>query len=109
MLDLPLSAPLLKWITGQDLRLEDLHTISPALGKSLEGLVAVCREKRALEKKWALEKREGTGNVSAEQKKKLLEAIKYRGASIEDLYLDFTLPGKPDWDLKVYLDLLLNY
>ena len=68
--------------------------MSPALGKSLEGLVALCREKRALEKKWV-------GSVPAEQKRKQVEALRYRGASVEDLCLDFTLPGKPEWDLKV--------
>jgi len=67
--------------------------VSPALGKSLEGLVTLCREKRALEKKWV-------GKVPADQKRKQVEALRYRGASVDDLCLDFTLPGKPDWELK---------
>ena len=76
--------------------------MSPALGKSLEGLVALCREKRALEKKWV-------GSVPIEQKRKQVEALRYRGASAEDLCLDFTLPGKPEWDLKVSSYILLFF
>lgn len=99
LLDLPLSAPFLKWVIGEDLRFEDLHTISPAIGKSLEGLVSLCREKRTVEK---------NGSLSETQKLKAIEALLYRGATVEDLCLDFTLPGRSDWDMKVCCVLLLN-
>jgi len=91
LLDLPLSAPFLRWITGQDLRFEALHTISPPLGKSIEGLVQVCREKRNIE---------NDSNLTPQQRARKIETLTYLGGSVEDLCLDFTLPGRADWELK---------
>ncbi len=36
-----------------------------------------------------------------EELKKSIEGLKLGTSSIEALDLDFTLPGRPDWELKV--------
>jgi len=92
LLDLPLSVPFLKWMLGFDLAYEDLRSISPVLSNSLDELWSFCQEKWAIEKNPLL-----TPSVKTEK----ISALRLRGDSkVEDLCLDFTLPGYPSWDLK---------
>lgn len=69
----------------QELDLHDIISFDAELGKTLQELhVLVCRKQFL----------ESTGDSSA------IADLRFRGAPIEDLCLDFTLPGFPDYVLK---------
>uniref|UniRef100_A0A803NFC9 HECT-type E3 ubiquitin transferase n=1 Tax=Cannabis sativa TaxID=3483 RepID=A0A803NFC9_CANSA len=86
LLDLPLSTAFYKLILGQDLDLHDIISFDAELGRTLQELhVLVCR-------KQYLESNGVSGSAIAD--------LRFRGAPIEDLCLDFTLPGFPDYLLK---------
>ncbi|KAL1362137.1 hypothetical protein HN51_010411 [Arachis hypogaea] len=87
LLDLPLSVAFYKLILGQELDLHDILFIDAELGKTLQELNAlVCR-------KYYLE---STGGSYTDVNSNL----HFRGAPVEDLCLDFTLPGYPEYILK---------
>ena len=70
----------------QDLDLHDIISFDAELGKTLQELqVLVCR-------KQYLECNGDNGGAVSD--------LSFRGAPIEDLCLDFTLPGFPDYRLK---------
>ncbi|KAI3446256.1 hypothetical protein Pfo_002921 [Paulownia fortunei] len=84
LLDLPLSAAFYKLVLGQELDLHDIISFDAELGTTLRELQAlVCRK----------EYLESTGSYNPEE-------LRFRGASIEDLCLDFSLPGYPEYILK---------
>ncbi|CAI0434917.1 unnamed protein product [Linum tenue] len=85
LLDLPFSTAFYKIVLGQDLDLYDILSFDAELGKTLQELDAIVCRKRYLE---------SSGNNDA------VTDLRFRGAKIEDLYLDFTLPGYPDYILK---------
>ncbi|KAE8719127.1 E3 ubiquitin-protein ligase UPL3 [Hibiscus syriacus] len=87
LLDLPLSTPFYKLVLGQELDLYDILSIDAEFGKILQELHFLLCRKQYLEST-------GGENSSA------IADIRLRGASIEDLCLDFTLPGFPDYILK---------
>lgn len=67
--------------------MHDILTYDAELGKHLQELhVLVCRKQNL----------ESTSGDSSEA----VADLRLRGASIEDLCLDFTLPGYPDYILK---------
>jgi E3 ubiquitin-protein ligase TRIP12 len=78
VLDLPFSKAFYKLILGQELISFDIHFVDPELCKTLVELQAVARRRK----------------VSAKA-----QELSFRGASIEDLCLEFTLPGYTDYDL----------
>lgn len=84
MLDLPFSPSFYKLVLGQELSLYDIKSFDRELGNTLEELQA-----RVARKKWLEE--EGCSSFSS---------IRLHGCPIEDLCLDFTLPGHPDYALK---------
>ncbi|GER55234.1 E3 ubiquitin-protein ligase UPL3 [Striga asiatica] len=84
LLDLPLSVAFYKLVLGQELDLHDIVTFDPELGTTLQELQALVSRKQYLE---------STGSYN-------LEDLCFRGASIEDLCLDFSLPGYPEYILK---------
>ncbi|KAL5788849.1 hypothetical protein ACOSP7_005798 [Xanthoceras sorbifolium] len=87
LLDLPLSTALYKLVLGQELDLHDILSFDPEFGKILQELhVLVCR-KQYLEST-------GCDNQDA------IADLRFRGAPVEDLCLDFSLPGYPDYILK---------
>ncbi|GMI73373.1 KAKTUS, UBIQUITIN-PROTEIN LIGASE 3 [Hibiscus trionum] len=87
LLDLPLSTSFYKLVLGQELDLHDILSLDAEFGKILQELhLLVCR-KHYLESL-------GGDNSGA------IADLRFRGASIEDLCLDFTLPGYPDYILK---------
>lgn len=70
----------------QELDLHDILSFDAELGKTLQELhVLVCRKQH-------LESNSDISNV--------IDDLCFRGTPIEDLYLDFTLPGYPDYVLK---------
>ena len=92
LLDIPLSAPFVKWILGQDLGFQDFAQIAPSMAKSLGNLRQLVYEKRTIEMDLAL---------TPDQRKKKIDTLTIGGCRVEDLCLDFTLPGFPDWELQV--------
>eukprot|EP01018_Ginkgo_biloba_P013294 Gb_21912 [translate_table: standard] len=87
ILDLPLSQPFYKLILGQELDLFDIKFLDPELYTYLQEMQAIVLRKRFLE------------SMPSDNREEISK-LNYRGASIEDLCLDFTLPGHPDYELK---------
>lgn len=87
LLDLPLSTAFYKLILGQELDLYDILSFDPELGKILLEMQAL------VSKKHFLEARSGDN-------RKAISELCFRDVRIEDLCLDFTLPGYPEYALK---------
>uniref|UniRef100_A0A7I4DP31 HECT domain-containing protein n=1 Tax=Physcomitrium patens TaxID=3218 RepID=A0A7I4DP31_PHYPA len=86
LLDVPLSTAFCKIILGQELDLYDMQTVDPDLGRTLFEMQGLIQRKQFLE---------GHGG-----KREEVEALNFRGSKLEDLCLDFTLPGYPEYELK---------
>ncbi|KAL3814018.1 hypothetical protein ACJIZ3_015286 [Penstemon smallii] len=84
LLDLPLSAAFYKLVLGQELDLHDIISFDAELGTTLQELQALVYRKQYLE---------STGNYNAED-------LRFHGVTIEDLCLDFSLPGYPEYVLR---------
>ncbi|KAL0454084.1 UNVERIFIED_CONTAM: E3 ubiquitin-protein ligase UPL3 [Sesamum latifolium] len=84
LLDLPLSVAFYKLLLGQELDLHDISSFDVELGTTLQELQALVCRKQYLE---------STGNYNPEE-------LHFRGTSIGDLCLDFSLPGYPEYILK---------
>ncbi|KZV20236.1 HEAT repeat,HECT-domain isoform 1 [Dorcoceras hygrometricum] len=84
LLDLPLSTAFYKLVLGQELDLHDIISFDAEFGTTLQELQALVCRKQYLE------------SIGSSNQQDLC----YRGASIEDLCLDFSLPGYPDYVLK---------
>jgi E3 ubiquitin-protein ligase TRIP12 len=87
LLDLPLSTAFYKLILGQELDLFDIISFDAEFGKTLQELQVLVERKRFLE------------STSGKSQLEVAD-LHFRGAPIEDLCLDFTLPGFPDYVLK---------
>ncbi|OIV99549.1 hypothetical protein TanjilG_17359 [Lupinus angustifolius] len=86
LLDLPLSASFYKLVLDQELDLHDILVIDAGLGKTLQELNALVCRKNYLE---------SCGSYTDK-----IANLHFRGSPIEDLCLDFTLPGYPECILK---------
>ncbi|KAH6767255.1 HECT ubiquitin protein ligase family protein KAK [Perilla frutescens var. hirtella] len=84
LLDLPLSTAFYKLILGHELDLHDIVSFDLEIGNTLQELQGIVLRKQYLE---------STGSCNPEE-------LCFRGASIEDLCLDFSLPGYPEYVLK---------
>ncbi|XP_065841096.1 E3 ubiquitin-protein ligase TRIP12-like isoform X2 [Oscarella lobularis] len=93
MVDLPLSVPFYKWMLGQESALSpaDLWDVDPVLAKSYCQLRSSVMEKRRVE---------SNDSLSDEEKAAAIDGIRIDESKIEDLDLDFTLPGNRDIELK---------
>ncbi|CAA0815645.1 E3 ubiquitin-protein ligase UPL3 [Striga hermonthica] len=85
LLDLPLSVAFYKLVLGQELDLHDIVTFDVELGTTLQELQALVLRKKYLESMGSFDMGE----------------LCFRGVSIEDLCLDFSLPGYPEYILKL--------
>ncbi|KAL8115765.1 hypothetical protein AgCh_022317 [Apium graveolens] len=85
LLDLPLSTAFYKLLLGQDLDLHDIISFDAELGKTLLEMQALVYRKKYLESMGANDQ---------------IADLRFHGTLIEDLCLDFTLPGYPDYILK---------
>ncbi|KAL4585042.1 hypothetical protein LXL04_009655 [Taraxacum kok-saghyz] len=85
LLDLTLSTAFYKLVLGQELDLHDISLFDGEVGKTLQELQALVSRKQYLE--------------SVHDRDEIVN-LRFRGAPIEDLCLDFTLPGYPDFVLK---------
>lgn len=84
VLDIPFSRAFYKLILGQEITAYDIHSFDPELGKTLLEFQAVVERKKHL-------KSVSGGNPVME-----VDSC-FRNTTIEDLCLDFTLPGYPDY------------
>ncbi|GIY56935.1 e3 ubiquitin-protein ligase TRIP12 [Caerostris darwini] len=93
LVDIPLSLAFFKWMLSQEkyLALGDMRHIDENLAHNIIKLERVVIEKKKLEKDTSL------NPVSL---KRSLESITLDGCSIEDLSLDFTLPGYSRIEMK---------
>lgn len=72
---------------GQELDLFDIVSFDSEFGKTLQELRVLVERKKFLE------------STPGENQLEVAD-LRFRGAAIEDLCLDFTLPGYPDYVLK---------
>ncbi|KAL7195450.1 hypothetical protein ACSBR1_035636 [Camellia fascicularis] len=86
VLDIPFSKAFYKLILGQELTVYDIYSFDLGLGRALLEFQAVIERKRYLE------------SVCGENSTLKLDSC-FRNTTIEDLCLDFTLPGYPDYVL----------
>ncbi|ANM70342.1 ubiquitin-protein ligase 4 [Arabidopsis thaliana] len=89
VLDLPLSKAFYKLILGQELSSFDIHFVDPELCKTLVELQALVRRKKLFA--------EAHGDSGAAKCD-----LSFHGTKIEDLCLEFALPGYTDYDLAPY-------
>ncbi|GLT47885.1 hypothetical protein SLA2020_215420 [Shorea laevis] len=87
ILDLPFSKAFYKLILGQDLSLYDIQLFDPELGRTLLEFQALVGRKKILES-------------MCEENSTLQLDSSFRNTRIEDLCLDFALPGYPDYVLS---------
>ncbi|XP_052173032.1 E3 ubiquitin-protein ligase UPL4 isoform X2 [Diospyros lotus] len=88
VLDIPFSKAFYKLMIGQELTVYDIHSFDPELARVLLEFQAVVERKRVLE------------SAGGENSTFKFDPC-FRNATIEDLYLDFSLPGYPDYVLTV--------
>ncbi|KAM5163467.1 E3 ubiquitin-protein ligase TRIP12 isoform 3-T5 [Mantella aurantiaca] len=93
LVDIPLGLPFYKWMLRQESSLasHDLSHVDPVVAKSVYHLEEIVRQKKRLE----LDK-----SQTKESLQFALENLNMNGCSVEDLGLDFTLPGFPNIELK---------
>uniref|UniRef100_A0A0A0LPP5 HECT-type E3 ubiquitin transferase n=1 Tax=Cucumis sativus TaxID=3659 RepID=A0A0A0LPP5_CUCSA len=87
LLDLPLSTAFYKLVLGQDLDLHDILSFDAELGKTLQELQALVCRKQYL------------GSLNGDNQN-TISNLTFRGIPVEDLCLDFTVPGYPDYVLR---------
>ena len=94
MMDITFSQPFFRWILGQEstLELSDMQFIDTTLFKSLSQLNDVVVKKKAMEK---------DRSHTPETLRLALGNLTLDGLPIEDLGLDFVLPGYAGIELKV--------
>jgi len=95
MIDLPFSAPFYTWLLHGEQSLSssrgDLHHIDPTIASTVSQLEGIVRKKRRLE--------EDT-KISPTERQAKLKDLTMDGCPVEDLGLDFTLPGYPNIELR---------
>uniref|UniRef100_A0A1A8SLQ0 E3 ubiquitin-protein ligase n=2 Tax=Nothobranchius rachovii TaxID=451742 RepID=A0A1A8SLQ0_9TELE len=93
LLDLPLGLPFYKWMLRYEMSISshDLTNIDPGVAKSIQHLEDIIRQKKRLEQ---------DRSQTREALQMALESLNMNGCSVEDLGLDFTLPGFPNIELK---------
>ncbi|XP_016375751.1 E3 ubiquitin-protein ligase TRIP12-like [Sinocyclocheilus rhinocerous] len=93
LLDLPLGFPFYKWMLRHESSVSshDLVNIDPGVAKSIQHLEDIIRQKKRIEQ---------DRSHTRETVQQALESLNMNGCSVEDLGLDFTLPGFPNIELK---------
>ncbi|KAL6619092.1 hypothetical protein ACP70R_034231 [Stipagrostis hirtigluma subsp. patula] len=87
ILDIPFSKAFYKLILGQELNMYDIHSFDPELATALMEFQALaCRRKY-------VESNSGSDC-------QIISDLSYRGSRIEDLAIDFALPGYPEYLLS---------
>ncbi|TRY93876.1 hypothetical protein DNTS_023784 [Danionella cerebrum] len=93
LLDLPLGLPFYKWMLRHESSISshDLVNIDPGVAKSIQHLEDIIRQKKRIEQ---------DRSHTRETLQQALESLNMNGCVVEDLGLDFTLPGFPNIELK---------
>ncbi|XP_044364636.1 E3 ubiquitin-protein ligase UPL4 [Triticum aestivum] len=86
ILDIPLSNAFYKIMLCQELDVYDIPSFDPELGKTVLEFQALVKRKKFLE-------------TSSEKTPNPNTDLSYKNVRLEDLCLDFTLPGNPEYDL----------
>jgi len=109
MIDLPFSQPFYQWLLGEEASFDvgDLKGIDPDIFKTVSHLQGIVHKKLKVDRDRAL---------TAAEKQDKISQLTMDGCPVEDLGLDFTLPGYPNIelrkggrDLAVNLDNLASY
>jgi len=109
MVDLPFSLPFYQWLLKEESTFtsQDLRNIDPTIASTVSQLEGIVRKKRKLEE---------DPKLSPSEKQLKLKNLTMDGCPVEDLGLDFTLPGYPNIelmkggkDMTVTLDNLAQY
>ncbi|KAL6864715.1 hypothetical protein ACP4OV_015866 [Aristida adscensionis] len=85
ILDIPISRPFYKIMVGQELDIYDIPSFDPKLGKTLIEFQALVNRKKFLE--------------TSSRMSSPTADLSYKNVILEDLCLDFTLPGSPEYEL----------
>jgi len=93
MVDLPFSRPFYKWLLQEEvgLNINDLRGIDPDIAKTLTHLQGIIHKKAGLE---------SDTKLTAAERQDQISQLTMDGCPIEDLGLDFTLPGFPGIELR---------
>lgn len=94
IIDISFNKIFLKFILGEDvpLSVNSVKVIDPGLGHSLSTLQTFVKMKRTIE---------SDGSLNEGEKAAKISAIEVNGVTLEDMCLDFTVPGYEDLELKV--------
>ncbi|XP_073012311.1 E3 ubiquitin-protein ligase UPL3-like isoform X2 [Typha latifolia] len=93
--DLPFSLAFYKIILGQELDLYDILSFDAEFGKNLQEMQDIFCRKQFVD-------------AMADDNQKSIADLHFHGVPIEDLHLDFTLPGYPDYFLKEEGNTMVN-
>ncbi len=93
MVDLPFSRPFYQWLLREETTFgtRDLLHIDPTIAGTVSQLEGLARKKR---------RSENDERLPAQERRARLDALTVDGCPVEDLGLDFTLPGYPDIELR---------
>uniref|UniRef100_A0A804PS09 HECT domain-containing protein n=2 Tax=Zea mays TaxID=4577 RepID=A0A804PS09_MAIZE len=86
ILDIPLSKAFYKIMLEQELDMYDILSFDPELGRTVIEFQALVSRKNFLE-------------TSSEESNPTAADLSYKNVKLEDLCLDFTLPGNPEYEL----------
>lgn len=87
MMDMPFSVAFFKALLGQPLQLDDLESVYPQLVATIKEFMALVEEKKAIE---------ADKTIDTEMKSQRIRDIKYKGGSVEDMWLTFEMPGSQE-------------
>jgi E3 ubiquitin-protein ligase TRIP12 len=95
IIDVSFNKIFLKLILGDHvpLAVTSIKVIDPALGSSLATLQKFVEMKREVEE---------TADITSEEKAEKITKLDVKGVTLEDMCLDFTVPGYDDLELKVW-------
>ena len=93
MLDLPFSQPFYQWLLREEQSFgsRDLMNIDPTIANTVSQLEGIVRKKRRLEE---------DEKITSVERQTQIKGLTMDGCPIEDLGLDFTLPGYPNIELR---------
>lgn len=92
MIDLPFGTPFYQWLLREErtLCVKDLMNIDPTIANTVSQLEGIVRKKRKLEM---------DEKIPVAERRIQIQSLTMDGCPIEDLGLDFTLPGYPNIEL----------
>lgn len=93
MIDLPFSQPFYQWLlkAEQSFSTRDLMNIDPTIANTVNQLEGIVRKKRKLEE---------DDKITPNERLIQIKGLTMDGCPVEDLGLDFTLPGYPNIELR---------